>query len=108
MNHATKASTRKGGNTMRHPARLGTMLALAAAAALATADGRAYAQAADPNSAPNPYHMDSWAPQLPAGRKLGATIGIAIDQDGKSVWGFERCGADPCEGSNLDPVMKFD
>src|SRR5437879_9505363 len=108
MNHATKASTCKGGNTMRYPARLGTMLALAAVAALATAGGRAYAQAADPNSAPNPYHMDSWAPQLPAGRQMGAPIGVAIDRDGKSVWVFERCGADTCEGSNLAPIMKFD
>ena len=66
------------------------------------------AQGADVNSAPNPYHMDSWAPQLPAGRKLGAPIGIAIDRDGKSVWVFERCGADTCEGSNLDPIFKFD
>jgi DNA-binding beta-propeller fold protein YncE len=93
---------------MRYTARLGTMLAFAAVAAIATSGGRAYAQAADPNSAPNPYRMDSWAPQLPAGRKLGAPIGIAIDKDGKNVWVYERCGADTCEGSNLDPVMEFD
>jgi DNA-binding beta-propeller fold protein YncE len=89
-------------------ARFGTMLALAALAAIATTGGRAYAQAADPNSAPNPYKMDSWAPQLPAGRQLGAPIGVAVDKDGKSIWVFERCGADTCEGSNLAPIMKFD
>jgi len=84
------------------------MLAFAAVAAIATAGGRAYAQAADPNSASNPYHLDSWAPQLPAGRKLGAAIGIAIDKDGRSIWVYERCGENTCEGSNLDPIMKFD
>ncbi|HWF95358.1 MAG TPA: peptidyl-alpha-hydroxyglycine alpha-amidating lyase family protein [Xanthobacteraceae bacterium] len=94
---------------MRYPARPGTMLALAAVAAIATAGGRASAQAVDPNSAPNPYHVDaSWAPQLPAGRQLGAPIGVSIDKDGKSIWVFERCGADTCEGSSLAPIMKFD
>ena len=96
---------------MRYSARLAAMLALtavAAIAAVATTAAPAGAQGADVNAAPNPYHMDSWAPQLPAGRKLGATIGIAIDRDGKSVWVYERCGANTCEGSNLDPIMKFD
>ncbi|HEY2226316.1 MAG TPA: peptidyl-alpha-hydroxyglycine alpha-amidating lyase family protein [Xanthobacteraceae bacterium] len=94
---------------MHHTARFGTILALAAVAALATARAPASAQAADPNAAPNPYHIDTgWSPQLPAGRKLGAAIGIALDRDGKSLWVYERCGGDTCEGSNLDPIMKFD
>jgi len=64
---------------------------------------------ADPNAASNPYHMvDSWV-KLPEGRKLGGPIGVEIDHsDGRTLWIFERCGADTCEGSNLDPVMKFD
>jgi sugar lactone lactonase YvrE len=95
--------------TPRHgTARYAAVLAVAALAAIAATGGRAHAQAADPNSAPNPYHLDSWAPLLPAGRQLGAPIGIAADKDGKSVWVFERCGADTCEGSNLAPIMKFD
>jgi sugar lactone lactonase YvrE len=94
---------------MHYPARLATMLALGAVAAIATANAPAYAQAADPNAAPNPYHIDNgWSPQLPAGRKLGAAIGIAVDRDGKSIWVYERCGGDTCEGSDLDPIMKFD
>jgi sugar lactone lactonase YvrE len=96
-------------NPVRHnPARFAAAFALATAAAIATGNAPALAQAADPNSAPNPYHLDSWAPQLPAGRKLGATIGIAVDPDGKSLWVYERCGGDTCEGSNLDPIFKFD
>jgi len=93
---------------MRYSARFGAMLALAALAAVATTGGRAYAQAADPNAAPNPYHLDGWAPQLPEGRKMGAPIGVAIDKDGKSIWVFDRCGGDTCEGSNLAPIFKFD
>jgi len=91
---------------MRYSALLGTVLVLGAAAAMA--DRGAQAQTADPNSAPNPYHIDNgWAPQLPAGRKLGAAIGISVDRDGKSIWVYERCGGDTCEGSNLDPIFKL-
>ncbi len=96
-------------NPIRHsPARFAAALAITAAATIGTGNAPAFAQAADPNSAPNPYHMDSWAPQMPAGRKLGATIGISVDPDGKSLWVYERCGADTCEGSSLDPIFKFD
>ena len=63
----------------------------------------------DPNGAPNPYRMlDTWA-QLPEGRPWGAPIGVELDHsDGKSIWVFDRCGADNCAGSNLAPIMKFD
>jgi sugar lactone lactonase YvrE len=61
------------------------------------------------NDAPNPYKFDyGWA-KLPAGRKWGAAVGVAIDRDGKSVWVFDRCEtADDCSKSKLDPIMKFD
>ena len=63
----------------------------------------------DPNGAPNPYRMlENWA-QLPEGRPWGAPIGVELDHsDGKSIWVFDRCGADSCTGSNLAPIMKFD
>ncbi len=69
-----------------------------------------YAQnTTDPNAAPNPYHMQDFRLQLPEGRKLGAPIGVEIDHsDGKTLWIYERCGADTCVGSSLDPVMKLD
>jgi sugar lactone lactonase YvrE len=107
INRAVNALV-QGRNTMPHSARLGTMLALAVVTAFATAGGRAYAQASDPNSAPNPYRMlDKWV-QVPEGRQLGAAIGVAMDRDGKSLWVYERCGADTCEGSKLAPIWKFD
>jgi NHL repeat len=63
----------------------------------------------DPNGAPTPYRMLDWKVQLPEGRKLGGPIGVEIDHsDGKALWIFERCGADTCVGSTLDPVMKLD
>jgi sugar lactone lactonase YvrE len=52
--------------------------------------------------------QENWA-KLPAGRKWGSIIGIEIDPaDGKSIWTFDRCAANNCRGSNLDPIMKFD
>ena len=52
---------------------------------------------------------------------LNALNGVAIDNDGMSVWVADRCGANPdvppgvspvaydsCAGSKLAPVMKFD
>ncbi len=63
----------------------------------------------DPNSAPSPYRLADFSVQMPDGRKLGGPIGVEIDHsDGKTLWVFERCGADTCEGSTLDPVLKLD
>jgi sugar lactone lactonase YvrE len=38
----------------------------------------------------------------------GATSAVAIDRDGKSIWMVDRCAANSCGSSTLDPVMKFD
>ena len=66
------------------------------------------AQADDPNSAPNPYHLvANWA-KLPEGRHWGMAIGVSVDRDGSSVWVFDRCGGQSCAGSNIAPIQKFD
>ena len=71
-------------------------VALAAGAAALLAISGVFAQSNDPNSAPNPYKMeDNWA-KLPDGRKMGAPIGVEVDRDGKSLWVFDRCGANDC------------
>ena len=36
------------------------------------------------------------------------TIGLKVDRDGKSMWVFDRCGANDCAGSNIAPIQKFD
>ncbi len=60
------------------------------------------------NHAPNPYRtVEGWA-QLPDGRSWGATSAVYPANDGKHIWIAERCGANLCVGSNVDPVMLFD
>ena len=46
--------------------------------------------------------------KLPEGRKLGSTAVVTVDRDGRSIWAFERCGAQYCAGSTAAPVLKFD
>jgi sugar lactone lactonase YvrE len=59
------------------------------------------------NSLPNPYRtVADWA-KMPAGRKWGASAGVAVDRDG-NVWVAERCDANSCAGSSLAPILEFD
>ena len=58
------------------------------------------------NDPPNPYRtVEGWA-KMPAGRVWGSNSAVAIDKDGSSIWVAERCGANDCVGSQLDPVLK--
>ena len=60
------------------------------------------------NHAPNPYRsIEGWA-KLPAGRVWGATSAVYPANDGKHIWIAERCGANLCVDSDLDPVLLFD
>ncbi len=53
----------------------------------------------------NPYRtVEGWA-QL--GRPWGSTSAVDIDKQGH-VWVAERCGANSCAGSDLNPVLEFD
>jgi sugar lactone lactonase YvrE len=75
---------------------------------LAAATVAAQANMAPVNSLPNPYRtIEGWA-KMPEGRTWGSTSAVAIDRDGQSIWVAERCGANACVGSSLDPVLKFD
>jgi sugar lactone lactonase YvrE len=60
------------------------------------------------NDLPNPYRTVADYFKMPEGRKWGATSAVDVDRDGKSIWVGERCGANTCLGSTLDPVLKFD
>ena len=84
-------------------------LGFAAFALLAITAGTVYSQTVAPtNSQPNPYRsVENWA-KMPPGRTWGSTAGVCVDPDGTSVWVAERCGANTCAGSSLDPVLKFD
>jgi len=83
---------------------LKSSLGLLALASALTAQSRP-----DPtNSGPNPYQtVEGWA-RLPEGRTWGSLSAVDIDKDGVSVWVAERCGANSCVGSPLNPIMKFD
>jgi len=60
------------------------------------------------NDAPNPYlTVEGWA-KMPEGRTWGSTSAVAIDKDGISIWVAERCSANSCASSNLNPILKFD
>ena len=59
------------------------------------------------NSAPNPYRtVEGWA-KLPDGRQWGSTSAV-YPAAGGNLWVAERCGANLCVGSDLDPVVLFD
>ena len=45
--------------------------------------------------------------KMPNGRHMGSTSSVAGDSHG-NVWVAERCGANDCAGSPLDPVLEFD
>jgi DNA-binding beta-propeller fold protein YncE len=60
-----------------------------------------------PNSQPNPYLTIRDFFKLPPGRAMGSTNSVAVDHEGH-IWVVDRCGANDCAGSKLDPVMEFD
>jgi len=74
-------------------------------AALAPTAARAETPA-DPNGAPNPYVADPHFLKLPAGRTMGSTSAVGTDSHGH-IWVADRCGANSCAKSALDPVMEF-
>ena len=56
---------------------------------------------------PNPYRTVADFVTMPAGRKMGSTNAINVDAKG-NIWVFERCGANSCAESTVDPVLQFD
>lgn len=66
------------------------------------------AQAKPVNNLPNPYEtVRSWG-TLPDGRKWGSVSAVNADADGKHIWAGDRCGANTCAGSTVDPIVKLD
>ena len=60
------------------------------------------------NNLPNPYETVRDFGVLPDGRKWGSVSAIDVDVDGKSIWAGDRCGANTCAGSDVDPIVKLD
>ncbi len=77
--------------------------------ACAVSGGGASAQVNEEvNGGREPYALNQSFFKLPEGRTIGSTAGIALDRDGRSIWTFDRCGAQRCPGSDLAPIQKFD
>jgi DNA-binding beta-propeller fold protein YncE len=68
----------------------------------------ALAQASYPcvNDASDPYQRGVSFAALPDGRAWGSTAGVAVAPDG-TIWAYDRCGANSCAGSSLDPIVAF-
>lgn len=56
---------------------------------------------------PDPYRRVDDFFKMPNGRHMGSSTAVAVDHEG-NIWIAERCGANSCAGSNLDPIMEFD
>jgi DNA-binding beta-propeller fold protein YncE len=89
--------------------KLAGFIVATAVVAVGALSASARAQSAAPPSIdlPNPYNAATSFGQLPAGRTWGGTTAVAVDRDGKSVWVFERCGAESCADSKLPPILHF-
>ena len=93
---------------MPHPRRLRFTLAVAGALMIALSGGSSRAAESDQpsNDLPNPYRtVMNWA-QFPDGRKWGSTAGIEVAPNG-NMWAYDRCGANSCADSSLDPILEF-
>lgn len=83
--------------------KLGLVLLTAALASVSFAQGRD--NRFNPSS---DFIIDNHFFKMQSDRPIGSTAGISISPDGKSIWVFDRCGANDCVGSDLDPIMQFD
>jgi DNA-binding beta-propeller fold protein YncE len=87
-----------------------TLLAGIAATTLWTGRASTQGEVADPTTKalpnPNPTVIKGFG-MLPDGRVWGSTAGVDIGPDGH-VWAYDRCGANTCATSKVDPILKFD
>jgi DNA-binding beta-propeller fold protein YncE len=87
-----------------------TSLLVAAIVVLSGVTGVSQSDVVDPASAslpnPNPRVIKNFG-ALPDGRTWGSTAGVDIASDGH-LWAYDRCGANSCAGSNVDPILKID
>ena len=66
------------------------------------------AKATPINHLPNPYETVRNFGALPDGRKWGSVSAVAVDLDGKHIWAGDRCGANSCAGSDVNPIVRLD
>src|SRR5574339_162199 len=87
-----------------------TMLSPARRLPVAAAAGAAFTLAAavlQAQTSSHPYRVNPNC-NKPVGRKIGVASGIKMDRDGRHMWILDRCGANGCAESDLDPIIKMD
>ena len=77
------------------------------AAALSSVPGHAQVGVPPPNNLPHAFITVLNWPKLPDGRRFGSTAGVDVAPDG-SIWAYDRCGANSCVESDLDPILHLD
>jgi DNA-binding beta-propeller fold protein YncE len=86
------------------------IVVLSAVTGLSQGAGVAQGDVVDPASRslpnPTPRVIKNFG-ALPDGRTWGSTAGVDIGPDGQ-LWAYDRCGANSCAGSTVDPILKFD
>ena len=100
-----------GGRLVMCAALCGTLVALAPLTALAQRGATGPAAHADVepiNNLPNPYETQRDWGTLPDGRSWGSVSAVNVDVDGVHIWAGDRCGANSCAESDVDPIVKLD
>jgi sugar lactone lactonase YvrE len=85
-----------------------TLVALASVVAALAAAPRPQGHGQPVNDLPNPYTRIENHFKLAEGRWWESSSAVDIDVDGRSVWVADRCAADTCAGSRLNPILLFD
>jgi len=91
---------------MRHLALI-TLAATGALGIIIAPNATAQSSTAPTNSLPDPYRAGEVFTRTAAGHAMGSTNTVTIDSRG-NLWVFERCGANSCAGSNVDPILEYD
>ena len=87
---------------MSHPVRVASAFALGFAALAIMSGAAAKAQVGT-----SPYKVNYNWDKL-QGRRIGVASGIKMDPDGRHIWILDRCGANGCADSDLDPIIQVD
>jgi len=83
------------------------LITMVLAAGSSSVAGHAQVGVPPPNNLPHEFITVLNWPKLPDGRRFGSTAGVDVAPDG-SIWAYDRCGANSCVDSDLDPILHLD